>query len=69
MNYRKNERNGDELSILGFGCMRFPTKKNSIDEARTEALIIFAIEQGVNYFDTAFVYNLDKSESILGKVL
>jgi len=69
MNYRKNEKNGDELSILGFGCMRFPTKRNSIDEVRAEALIISAIELGVNYFDTAYVYNLGKSESMLGKVL
>lgn len=69
MNYRINKKNGDELSILGFGCMRFPTKRNSIDEVHTEALIISAIEQGVNYFDTAYVYNLGKSESILGKVL
>lgn len=69
MNYRKNEKNGDELSILGFGCMRFPTRRNSIDEVRTEALIISAIEQGVNYFDTAYIYHLGKSESMLGKVL
>ena len=69
MHYRKNEKNGDELSILGFGCMRFPTKRNSIDEERTEALIISAIEKGVNYFDTAYVYNLGKSEIVLGKIL
>lgn len=69
MNYRKNEKNGDELSILGFGCMRFPTKMNAIDEVRTEALIISAIEQGVNYFDTAYIYHFGKSESMLGKVL
>lgn len=69
MNYRKNNKNGDELSILGFGCMRFPTKRNSVDEQRTEALIISAIEQGVNYFDTAYVYHMGKSESILGNIL
>lgn len=69
VNYRENKRNGDKLSILGFGCMRLPTKKNSIDEARAEKLIISAIDQGVNYFDTAYVYHYGKSESFLGKVL
>ena len=69
MNYRKNQKNGDKLSVLGFGCMRFPKKGNSIDEERTEAMIISAIEKGVNYFDTAYVYHLGKSESILGKIL
>lgn len=69
MNYRENKKNGDKLSILGFGCMRFPTKGNSIDEERSEAMIVSAIEQGVNYFDTAYVYNFGKSETVLGKVL
>ncbi len=69
MNHRKNHKNGDELSILGFGCMRFPTKRNNIDEARAEAMIVSAIEQGVNYFDTAYIYHMGKSESFLGKVL
>ena len=69
MNYRINNKNNDKLSILGFGCMRFPTKRNSIDETRAEAMIKSAIEQGVNYFDTAYVYHMGKSESMLGKVL
>lgn len=69
MNYRINEKNGDQLSILGFGCMRLPTKNNSIDEVRSEAMIIAAIEQGVNYFDTAYLYQFGKSERILGSTL
>ena len=69
MQYRLNKKNGDKLSILGFGCMRYPKKGSSIDVARTEALIISAIENGVNYFDTAYVYMRGKSESILGDVL
>ena len=69
MNYRKNQKNSDKLSILGFGCMRLPTKGNSIDEKRAEEMIISAIEEGVNYFDTAYVYHFGKSESMLGKVL
>jgi predicted aldo/keto reductase-like oxidoreductase len=69
MNYRENSRNGDKLSILGFGCMRFPTVGNVIDEKRGEELILKAIEGGVNYFDTAYIYHFGKSEGFLGKVL
>lgn len=64
-----NVKNGDELSILGFGCMRLPTKAGSIDEPRAIAMIHKAIEQGVNYFDTAYIYHGGKSESLLGKAL
>jgi len=66
---RKNQKNGDELSILGFGCMRFPTKAGGLDEPRAIAMIRDSIEKGVNYFDTAYIYHAGKSESILGKAL
>ena len=66
---RLNIKNGDELSILGFGCMRFPTKNGSIDEERSIALIRECIHKGINYFDTAYFYNGGKSESILGTAL
>ncbi|MCX8128872.1 MAG: aldo/keto reductase [Clostridia bacterium] len=69
MLYREMGKTGDKLSILGFGCMRYPQKNGRIDEERTERQIIQAIEQGVNYFDTAYVYHAGKSETILGKVL
>ncbi|OEF97105.1 aldo/keto reductase [Desulfuribacillus alkaliarsenatis] len=62
MKYRVNPKNGDELSILGFGCMRFAKNEQEVEEQ-----IIYAIENGVNYFDTAYVY--PKSEATLGKVL
>ncbi|MBE0450370.1 MAG: aldo/keto reductase [Clostridia bacterium] len=62
MQYRTNHKNNDELSILGFGCMRF-----SKDENEVEKQIIYAIENGVNYFDTAYAY--PNSEVILGRVL
>ena len=63
MNYRTNIRNGDELSALGFGCMRFPKD----DPALTEQLILTAIEGGVNYFDSAYIYS--GSEATLGSIL
>lgn len=66
---RKNNKNGEELSILGFGCMRFPMKGNNIDEPRSIALIRDAIDKGMNYFDTAYFYHGGKSESLLGEAL
>ena len=62
MKYRENPQNGDQLSLIGFGCMRFAK-----DEAEVEKEIRYAIEQGINYFDTAYIY--PGSESTLGKVL
>ena len=66
MNYRNNNGNND-LSALGFGCMRFPKKGNSFDMVEVEKQIMYAIENGVNYFDTAYVYS--GSEEALGIVL
>lgn len=66
---KMNEKSGDMLSILGFGCMRLPTKGGIIDESRSIAMIHDAIEKGVNYFDTAYIYHAGKSESLLGKAL
>ena len=67
MKYRKIEKNGDELSILGYGCMRYPKKNGRIDYERTEKQIMSAIDSGVNYFDTAYLY--PGSEKTLGKIL
>lgn len=66
---RINQNNGDQLSILGFGCMRLPMKGGSIDEPRAIKMIHDSIEKGVNYFDTAYFYHNGKSESFLGKAL
>ena len=66
MKYR-NDKAGNEISILGFGCMRFPKKGNKIDYVKAEEQILEAIHQGVNYFDTAYVYS--GSEACLGEIL
>ena len=66
MNYR-TDKYGNKLSILGFGCMRFPMKAGRIDLAETEREILTAIEGGVNYFDTAYIY--PGSEAALGEIL
>ena len=66
MNYRR-DKYGNELSILGFGCMRFPMKAGRIDMAETEREILTAVEGGVNYFDTAYIY--PGSEAALGEIL
>lgn len=69
MLYRKMPRNGDQLSILGFGCMRLPMVDGQIDEARAIAQIRFAVDKGVNYLDTAWPYHGGASESLVGKAL
>ncbi len=68
MNYRTMGKTGDSVSILGFGCMRFPHINGRIDIDRTERQIMTAVERGVNYFDTAYIYHGGKSESILGDI-
>jgi len=67
MLYRTNQKNGDNLSQLGFGCMRFPRKGVGIDIKRSAEMVRSAIEKGVNYFDTAYVY--PGSENALGEIL
>jgi predicted aldo/keto reductase-like oxidoreductase len=74
MLYRNMKKSGDDLSILGFGCMRLPQKKGTsgsgkIDEVRATRQIHYAIEQGVNYFDTAMPYHMGASEPFLGRAL
>lgn len=70
MEKRKMEKLGVETSLLGFGCMRFPTTaEGKIDEARAEKMLDMAYKAGVNYFDTAYPYHDGASEPFVGKVL
>ena len=66
MNYRK-DKYGNDLSVLGFGCMRFPKKMGMIDMEATEEQIMLSYKNGVNYFDTAYIY--PGSEAALGEIL
>ena len=65
MQTRVNIKNGDVLSILGFGCMRLPTKNGGIDEPRAINMIHDAIQNGVNYFDTAYIFQANQFQKIL----
>ena len=58
------------LSLLGFGAMRLPTLENgAVDEPQVERMVAYAMDHGVNYFDTAWPYHNGESESVLGRVL
>lgn len=56
-----------DMSILGFGCLRFAKKGNRTDTEEVEREILYALEHGVNYFDTAYIYG--SSERILGGIV
>ena len=66
MQYR-TDKYGNPISALGFGCMRFPQTLGKIDMAATEELLLHAIDSGVNYFDTAYIY--PGSEAAVGDIL
>ncbi|MBR0054707.1 MAG: aldo/keto reductase [Bacteroidales bacterium] len=57
------------LSRLGFGTMRLPTKEGAIDTDLTTQMIDYALEHGINYFDTAYPYMGSKSEIVVGQTL
>lgn len=69
MEKRKFEKLNLETSLLGFGCMRFPTLNGEIDYETSERMIDYAMESGVNYYDTAFPYHDGECEPFLGRVL
>lgn len=59
-----------QLSLLGFGAMRLPLLENgNIDVAQVERMVAYGIENGINYFDTAYPYHGGMSERVMGDVL
>ena len=74
MTYRTNKVTGDKVSLLGYGCMRWPMKKGEdgkeiIDQERVNRLVDYALEHGVNYFDAAPVYIQGECERATGEAL
>lgn len=81
MQYRKLGKSDYQASILGFGCMRLPLLKEAehinnffeasmaVDEEKALEMIDYAIDKGINYFDSAYFYHGGKSESILGRAI
>lgn len=75
MTYRTHPRTGDRVSLLGYGCMRWPMrtggdgKSQEIDQDAVNELVDYAIAHGVNYFDTAPVYGMGQSEKVTGIAL
>lgn len=75
MTYRTSPTSGDRVSLLGYGCMRWPQKYNpadgttDIDQKAVNRLVDHAITHGVNYFDTAPPYLKGKSEAATGEAL
>ena len=65
MKYRE-DKYGNKLSVLGFGCMRFKKKMGRINMEDAERQIMTAFNKGVNYFDTAFIY--PGSEAAIGEI-
>lgn len=66
MQYRK-DKYGNDISVLGYGCMRFTQTAGRIDLKKTEEEIMAAFQGGVNYYDTAYIYG--GSEAALGEIL
>ena len=66
MQYRKDRR-GRDISLLGYGCMRFTRKGGGIDIDKAEGEVMAAIRGGVNYLDTAYIYS--GSEAAVGEIL
>jgi len=70
MEKRKMENLGIETSLLGFGCMRFPTDESgNIERVQAKAMMEKAMAAGVNYIDTAYPYHGGESELFVGEVL
>ncbi len=70
MEYRHSGKIKEKISLLGFGCMRFPlTSDGKIDRVPSEKMLRYAFDNGVNYFDTAYPYHGGESEEFVGEFL
>lgn len=69
MEYRKFGKTNEDISILGFGCMRFPQSNGKIDRKEASKMVRYAIDNGVNYIDTAYPYHGGESEIVVGEIL
>ena len=74
MNYNTPNKLGVKLSALGIGCMRFPLIKGETDATKVDMenagkILRYAIDNGVNYIDTAYVYSGGANERIVGELL
>jgi predicted aldo/keto reductase-like oxidoreductase len=71
MEYRKINVNKKEkeVSLLGFGCMRFPEKDGKIDREKSIEMVQYALKNGVNYIDTAYPYHNGDSEIFVSEVI
>ena len=74
MIYRENPKNGDKVSLIGFGCMRWPMVKDDagkdvIDQEAVNEMVDYALEHGINYFDTSPAYLQGQSEKAAGIAL
>lgn len=67
MQYRLIKKTGDEISPLGFGAMRLPSKNGKISRPEAKKLIFHAIDNGINFIDTAYLYG--DSETFLGEIM
>lgn len=69
MIYRTNHNTGDRVSLLGYGMMRLPLKAGDVDQEAVNELVDYALEHGVNYFDTSPMYCKGQSEAATGIAL
>jgi len=69
LQYRKFGRLDFQVSALGFGAMRLPTKGGEVDEPVAIQMIRSAVDRGVNYIDTAYMYHGGASEKVVGRAL
>lgn len=69
---RTFDLSGEEISVLGLGCMRLPkvcSESEEIDFEKAQEIVDYAYAKGINYFDTAYMYHGGRSEAFIGKAL